>query len=362
MKILSLPVDNGGCGNYRIRQPFKGLAKLLPVRPHIIDTKESSFDEIAKLIQLADIVFMRPGSEVGMRKIKQIPEFKNMNAKWVIDIDDDVDNISPLSDFYRSYGQKEYVHNNKKVWVDGKNGFDLKNNKARKKSLDLVLRESDAVIVSTKVLAEKARQYNKNVIINYNSINFNQYPSLTKKPNTPLRIVWHGSPSHFEDFLPIRNGINEILRKNKVEMYMIGSNYMSLWDDDVKHKVKTYPFVPFAAHSYRMLCFQADIAIIPLEDNEFNRSKSSIKWHEMSACGIPSVVSNVTPYKEDVVDQETAYAYNNEKEFVQKLQYLIDYPFERRKISRNAYRWVYKNRNLVKQSKKFYEQLQCLIS
>ena len=365
MKLLSLPIDNGGCGNYRIRQPFKGLEKLLPVKPHIMKvegTEEDFYMELVQLSQLSDILFVRPGIEIMAKEVKEIFKKAGKTLRWVIDVDDDMETISPLSQFYSSYGQEEYEQDGIKVWEDGRSGFNLENNKKRKQFLEDGFRKCNAIIASTPVLAEKMKKYNNNVIVNYNSIDFENYPNVVSKSNNPLRILWHGSPSHFEDFLPIREGINHILRRNKVELYMVGSSYNGIFDNDVRHKIKVLPFVPFAAHSYRLLCFQADIALIPLADNKFNRSKSSIKWYEMSACKLPSVVSNVTPYREDVQDNKTAYDYNSESDFVQKMQYLIDNPHERKRIAKQAYKWVYNNRNLVEQSKKFYEDLKCLIS
>ena len=39
-----------------------------------------------------------------------------------------------------------------------------------------------------------------------------------------------------------------------------------------------------------------DIFIAPLEDNLFNRCKSSVKFLEYSCLGVPGIYSNIDPY------------------------------------------------------------------
>jgi hypothetical protein len=43
--------------------------------------------------------------------------------------------------------------------------------------------------------------------------------------------------------------------------------------------------------------WQSHIGIAPIADNTFNDSKSELKWLEYTALGVPTVASDVGPYK-----------------------------------------------------------------
>jgi len=47
------------------------------------------------------------------------------------------------------------------------------------------------------------------------------------------------------------------------------------------------------------------IALIPLDDNEFNNCKSAIKYFDYALAGVPCVCSKVSPYTTAVQDQQT---------------------------------------------------------
>jgi O-antigen biosynthesis protein len=49
----------------------------------------------------------------------------------------------------------------------------------------------------------------------------------------------------------------------------------------------------------------ADIAIAPLEINEFNKSKSNLKRLEYVVCGLPAVFTDIEPYKNAFNTAET---------------------------------------------------------
>jgi glycosyltransferase involved in cell wall biosynthesis len=69
-----------------------------------------------------------------------------------------------------------------------------------------------------------------------------------------------------------------------------------------------------------------DIGIAPLEDNFFNRCKSSIKFLEYSAAGIPGVYSAVDPYTEIVVNGENGFLTTTSSEMKDRIVELIENP------------------------------------
>jgi glycosyltransferase involved in cell wall biosynthesis len=57
-----------------------------------------------------------------------------------------------------------------------------------------------------------------------------------------------------------------------------------------------------------------DIAVAPLRDTPFNRSKSDLKFLEYSALGLPGVFSDIVPYNRSVTDGETGLLVPNDGE------------------------------------------------
>jgi len=363
LKIISLPVDESACGYYRIRKPLEGLQKYTEHDTYIIDTSKDDVTELMKAMPSVDVIFMRPGAEQGLMQIQNL--FKDkvkspLKAKIVLDIDDNVDIISPYSQFYSNYGLEEYKHGDKYIWKDGERGFSIQTNLARMSYLKWGMKIADLITVTTDKLAEHALEYNKNVYVNDNTLDFNHWYRLNNKINKPLRVVWQGSPSHYEDWYAIKEPLNKLMDEFDFEMIMLGSQYQGIFDEKHRSRVKALPWVNFQAHSYRMMSLQADIGIIPLADLPFNHYKSSIKFYENAAMGLPSVVSNILPYSKSIKHGKTAMGYNSPDEFYDSMKKLLENKGLRSNIANAAYIWVRENKSLELESKKLAERLEQL--
>lgn len=79
-----------------------------------------------------------------------------------------------------------------------------------------------------------------------------------------------------------------------------------------------------------------DIGIMPLIDNEWSRGKGGYKILQYMAMGIPSVVSPVGINKELIIDGENGFLASDSKEWVEKLNYLIENPNIRLRMGESA--------------------------
>lgn len=359
LKILAFPVGQDGCSGYRVRKPLEGLKLYTDCDCHIIDKEKDHMGKIAKLFPLANVIWMRPGAELGRQQILDIMKKEDIDmshVKWVMDIDDNLELVSPYSEFYRHNGLEEFTHNGVKIWEDGKNGFNLQENRARVASQIQGLRDADMVVTTTNTLGEYAKQFNDNVYVNDNTIDFTAWWKIKHKPNKRLKVLWAGSPSHYEDFYTIKEALNKLMKDYDFELIMVGSNYNGIIDKKYHDRITTLSWVTFQAHSYRLMSLTADIAIIPLQKNKFNDYKSAIKFYEVSAMGIPAVVSNTLPYSE-VACNNNALIYKTDKGFYKQMKKLLESPELREEIGTKAYNWVYNNKNLEKESKKLARKL-----
>jgi len=350
MRIMSLPVDKGGCGHYRVRQPLAMLQEHTEHDTYIVEKDSEELDSVGLALPSVDIFIVRQGTLISeTKKLFQdlLENLAPLKAKWVMDIDDNMELISPYSEHYKFSGIENYFdHNiNKWLWKDGVDGFDLARNKLKLKDSEQSLIDADLVTVTTEKLAEFAERFNKHVAVLPNSINFDRWWQLPLKPNKQLRVGWSGGNSHYEDWFTIKKPLNDLLREYKFKLVIAGDYFKGIVDKDLQYLVETHPWVDFSGHSYRMMCMNLDLAIIPLANLPFSHYKSSVKWYEMSAMKVPSIVSNIKPYSEDIVDGETAWGYVDATSFKKSLISALGSVVLRNKIGKNAYNWVYKHRN-----------------
>src|SRR6478735_4447447 len=128
LKILSLIVDRGGCGWYRVRQPFNMINEHTTSEAHVMDKDDDPIGMLEALWQ-SDILLVRQGAEVGIDAIRNsVNEYahemkynRGFKAKIVIDIDDNVEMISPYSQHYKEYGLNEFydTQNKQHIWKNG---------------------------------------------------------------------------------------------------------------------------------------------------------------------------------------------------------------------------------------------------
>jgi len=87
-----------------------------------------------------------------------------------------------------------------------------------------------------------------------------------------------------------------------------------------KLKMIHIPFYPPELHPSVLARADFDIGIAPLEDTEFNRGKSCVKFYEYAAVGTVTLASKVEPYKSEV----NYLAKNTKKDWYKKLKRLIE--------------------------------------
>lgn len=376
LNILSNIVDDGGCGYFRVRWPFEAIKRSGLANTLIMET---NWDETVMLknIREADVIVSRPRTETFIWKLKsyiendaQIAEGLNLRQKkFVFDHDDNTFDISPLNDHYKELGCEEVKITNPKtgkkeyLWKDGVDGFDLEGNRTWRDSLIKVLRDSDMVTTTTPHLANFFKQFNDNVVVLPNSIDFTKYRALEFKDDGWIRIGWQGGASHFEDWAEVNDAMVELFKKyDNIKLTILGSK----WDGALKgipeDRIEFYPWVKTIAHPYNLATLKIDIGIIPLKDMPFNHYKSELKFTEFSALKIPSVVRNILPYSPVCKDGDNALCYNNNRELVQKLSNLIENKRLRKKIAENAYKWAKENRDLDKNAHLWTEAYASLYS
>lgn len=204
---------------------------------------------------------------------------------------------------------------------------------------------SDALTVTTQTLRQVLLPYNPRIYVlpNYLDAELWQFrePKVAEK-GAPVRILFMGTPTHQPDLGLIGEPLAHIAQKyaGRVAFIFFGAQPPSSLEGAAKVTylpLHTYNYQDFL-QEYQQL--EAEIAIAPLQDNLFNRSKSAIKYLEYTALGISGVFCALPPYAEVVHDGLDGFLAANPEEWEQKLKLLIESPELRLQSAREAQKQV----------------------
>lgn len=205
--------------------------------------------------------------------------FKKMGLKVVYDLDDDLWSVPPYNPSYHLL-----------------RGF--------LKGFDACGRMADVITVSTAHLKlEVQKAFGRTcprVEVIENSMDFNYFRPIKdeyrRTKNDQVILGWAGSDTHAGDVNRVFSLLPELMREfPELRIEIAGMKVPPTWSD-FADRVKQRYFIPVAEYASSWPSWQWDIALAPLEDNRFNRSKSSIKLLEAAAIGIPCVASDFGEY------------------------------------------------------------------
>ena len=349
LNILAITRDYGACTHIRIRQVVDEMKRQNLAKVWTFDVKdclpeaENIFYEGA---HYADIIWF--GRSVSKNVIASVEELQKLGKKVIFDLDDNIFDISPWSQHYDAFGTEEVYIDGKAVWKDKVN-INIPENIKRKEYYKDFLSMTSALSVTTPLLMDHYKQYAKKIFVFPNAMNMRLWDcgqTIQRDPNK-IRIFWQGGVSHYEDFWEIIEVIPEITKKYpQVHWSMMGASWEHFWKNIPPERYEYLDWVHIEAYPYRMKLSGADIGIVPLRDTRFNRCKSSIKYYEHAAMGIPTVASNLPPYSDDIQDGKNGYLANTKEEWIEKLSRLIEDAEERNRMGGEAKRYVERERSL----------------
>ena len=209
------------------------------------------------------------------------------------------------------------------------------------------------VQTSTKALADFFKQFNPNVRIFENQLSelppARDYAAEIAR-NEPVTIFF-GALNRDKDFYDLLPAVNRIAAEygDNVAFKVIARTKLF---DSIESKNKTYvgrkevydgQYVPYEV--YEQALRTTHIALLPLRDNIFNRSKSDLKFIECAGNGSVALASP-TVYSNTIKDGETGFIYQDVNDFYNKLKLLINNHNKRREMAEKAYDYVKHNRLL----------------
>jgi glycosyltransferase involved in cell wall biosynthesis len=281
-------------------------------------------------------------------------------SKYVLDLDDDPYSFS-------------------------KNHPEYKKLKERMPQVKKVIQLADHIVVSTQGIKDVISKDNPYVTVIPNAIDPDIWKFKNKKRNDgKIHIGWIASASHMADLHVILEALNEIVKKyDNVHIHFAGMVDMKIIDVDkpsdeminlavlqslIKHSKVNANFTPLVGRFTHHVGTQGyeefpeflaslglDIGIAAIENTQFNRCKSNIKWLEHAMLEIPMVLSDVGPYRDSVVHGHDGFLAKSKDDWMHYLSMLIEDAELRKKIGQDAKKSALKGFHIKDQLPKYQE-------
>lgn len=301
--------------------------------------------QIESLCDIADIVIWQP-----VFYEHTLEFFLEMRAKYekpmLVETDDNYVDVPPWNEAHRSFGPNSSIRHN---------------------AIEH-LRVADGLIVSTPFLGQAYAQYNPNITVIENALDFEEWDKCRIAKHRYIRIGWIGGRSHVHDLLMVAPVIKEIVAEHPdVWFYVVNSALKyyarSANEDYVFNDTPNVYYsdkgVSINLYPRFMSSFKFDIGIAPLIDCNFNRAKSNLRWLEYSALKIPTVASKISHFEQTITPgHDGLLVPNNDlQEWKNKLKSLIVDEALRRQIGRSAYATVKKKFNVARRGSEYLKVL-----
>jgi len=222
-------------------------------------------------------------------------------------------------------------------------------------------READGICVSTEFLQQRLAHLNDLIIVVPNALDEQLFNLEGEKISLKVSgfhkkiIGYMGTFTHDADLMMILQPLRAILRKyrERIEMHLVGGIAGQAFLQSLQGLPVRVLHVPTIDVAYPNFVkwmkenLNWDLAIAPLEDNYFNRSKSDIKYLDYSALGIPGIYSRVPAYENSIHHLDNGLLiWNTPSEWVKALELLITDESLRLRLAQNAQQDVFSKRTL----------------
>lgn len=261
--VLASHEDWQGCALYRVLHPFRALSDELRLEGGL---KEADF-------YLMDVARMRPdtlvlqGSWLRPDILPRISRYRNIvGTKVALEFDDYVPNI-PTRSIYRNRVAPGAIRNMRRA-----------------------IENVDWLVVSTPELAQEYASFHDDIRVAKNGLYRAWWGQLNgqRRVGRKLRVGWAGGSGHAGDLAEVRSVVKEL--QDEVEWV-----FMGMKPDGIA--CEYHPGVDIQQYPEKLASLNLDLAIAPLEVNQFNRCKSNLRILELGACGVPMICTDIEPYR-----------------------------------------------------------------
>ncbi len=213
-----------------------------------------------------------------------------------------------------------------------------------------ICRWSDKVSCGNEFLANYARRYNDNVVVNPTTIDTENLhnPAFYQKSSNSLPVIgWTGTHStlkYLEEIVPI---LKELELNFQFEFLVISNQAPDLIP------LKNYKFVPWSKSTEIEDLIQFDIGIMPLTSDPWSEGKCGFKALQYMALEIPALVSAVGVNNTIVEHGNDGFICNSEDDWHRYLTILLEDRNLRKKMGHSGRKKVIENYSVSSNSGNF---------
>ena len=391
MKVLPFRSDNCGVSWYRLVRPLEEMvrqklieirstATMWPVTFPVSATSEQDpklqhvRDLYDDLCGWADILHtQRVPTMLRMSLYTSLPMIYGI--PWIMDLDDDVFHVDELNPVHEAFREKEddelfgkraisstdeagpkelVVEEGGQLFAVTKRKEDLYNCTMQQ------IMQADALFVSTRPLAHLyanvRREIHKpdHIYVLPNSLTPRLWQAIEKPPDHEgeIWVGWAGSASHLGDVSIIAPLVDHLLKTYRNARFfwtrVPHPQLMGLarkWGQRCIHLEGWSGIEDWRQYYVSM---NLDVALGPLEDNEFNRGKSNLKWLEAGINKQVFVGSRVVPYEDSIRNRKDGFLCSRPKQWMKTLDSVMSSKTLRQEVSGAAYERVMTDFNMEK--------------
>lgn len=184
----------------------------------------------------------------------------------------------------------------------------------------------------------------------------------TGSPDGNLRLFWQGSATHALDWHECIEAIDTMMLEfSNLRLVILGFLPPVLQERVntplYKGRIEFMPMQKTETYFQIIKHVRADVGIAPLQDEPFNHSKSPIKVIENALIGIPTVASNVEPYKSVISQGLNGYLASTTKAWEDFLRICLTNAKKRKEVVSRARKLVEEEYNINEIAEEWEEVL-----
>lgn len=313
-RVYAFPANDSGVGEYRVRSPLRVLSHAALIQSSLLPNHSATLiPDVVEIERVKpDVLFLQNGTaDYLLHAWSQYRKFNNV---------------------FMIYSQDDLV-----FALPGKHPLQGKWPKDMRKRLRKVMEHSDRLIVANEILKDAYSRWISDVKVVPNYLEKAKWLSLETKTQArnghKLRVGWAGGGQHHGDL----EFILPVVEATKDEVDWV---FMGMCPDRIRPLIKEYHGgVVFDAYPQKLADLDLDLAIAPLEYNNFNMAKTNLRLLEYGILGWPVLCSDITPYKNAPVTRVA----NNVHQWTKALREKIHEPEALQKEGLILKQWVMDN-------------------
>ncbi|MEZ2446116.1 hypothetical protein AB6805_30585 [Chitinophaga sp. RCC_12] len=330
VKVLGLQNDKSGCDYHRVILPFQYGCD------YIDNTGFVGKETIEDLLQAADAVTWNRIFPFGGISINQVK--KQYGCKVIIDLDD----------YWHLY-PKHYM------------AAHYQRNSIPAKTVEAI-RLADTVTVTTARLADKVKEYNRNVHVIPNALPFGhgQFAPGEKIGSSRYRFLYPCQLSHLYDAGILKGPLQRVASENRKDIGFTLAGYKTfdksgIWAkiDHIFARSPNYTRIEqLPLDEYMRIYDHVDAVLVPLENNTFNHHKSNLKLLEAATRKLPVICQKVPPYSDS--DAPVLWV-ERQSDWYKHIRYLAGNPNAGIEMGERLYEWALTRHNLFDHNRYRFE-------